>query len=47
MLGAHVQSSSSLSNNVHVATANKAMYALSEAGVIIIYPHTLGGENNL
>ena len=48
VLGACVQPSSSLSNIVHVTTANKAMYALSEACVIIIhlqslYPHTLGG----
>ena len=37
MVGACVQPSSSLSNIVHVATANKAMYALSEACIIIIY----------
>ena len=37
MLGASVQPSSSLSNIVHVATANKAMYALAEVCVIIIY----------
>ena len=33
MLGACVQPSSSLSNIVHVATANKAKYAVSEACV--------------
>ena len=36
MVGACVQTFSSLSNIVHVATANKAMYALAEACVIII-----------
>ena len=36
MLGACAQPSSSLSNIVHVATANKAMYALSEGCTCIL-----------